>query len=278
MKAPSPFSTASRSILPRSAATMIGTLSSGAPLQLEAAVGRSPASAVRRKSIVSDILLSGFSNGIAVPALDDPVRGGADAEREAAAARRRRRPRPPARAGPGPAASLRRRRFPAAPSPSRRRPGGAARSRPARWSRRTRGPCSRPPRRARRAPRCPARATPVNGTVSPQRCMPTATLVETGCSLPEHPRIECRIGSPPMEQPVSMPDRVAPGHLEARPLGDHRDGRGDGAGDQPLPRVVLALDRPERRPARQRSGQLGLRGRQLELQRLGHVPDRRAGC
>ena len=64
VKAPSPFSTASRSILPRSAATMIGTLSSGARSSLKPPSARSPDSAVLRKSMVSDILLSGFSKGI----------------------------------------------------------------------------------------------------------------------------------------------------------------------------------------------------------------------
>src|SRR5436190_7997906 len=62
--------------------------------------------------------------------------------------------------------------------------------------------------------------------------------------------------------------------VEVRPLRDHRDDRRRDTGPEPLPRVVLADDRPERRAARWRSGQLGLWRRELELQRLGHVPDR----
>ena len=43
---------------------MIGTFISGARSSLKPPSARSPASAVRRKSIVSEIFVSGFSNGI----------------------------------------------------------------------------------------------------------------------------------------------------------------------------------------------------------------------
>ena len=64
MKAPSARSTASSSILPRSAASTIGTGSAGAVSSLKPVAVRSPASAVRRNSSVSRTLLSGRSNGI----------------------------------------------------------------------------------------------------------------------------------------------------------------------------------------------------------------------
>ena len=84
VNAPSAFSTASRSILPRSAARMMGIFSAGARSSLKPPSARSPARAVLRKSRVSDILVSGFSKGIPFQPFDDPVRGGTDAEGEAA--------------------------------------------------------------------------------------------------------------------------------------------------------------------------------------------------
>ena len=64
MKAPSARSSASSSILPRSAASTIGTRSAGGDSSLKPVAVRSPASAVCRKSSVSRTLLSGFSKGI----------------------------------------------------------------------------------------------------------------------------------------------------------------------------------------------------------------------
>ena len=64
MKAPSARSTASSSILPRSAASTIGTRSAGGASSLKPVAVRSPASAASRKSSVSRTLLSGFSKGI----------------------------------------------------------------------------------------------------------------------------------------------------------------------------------------------------------------------
>ena len=64
MKAPSARSTASSSILPRSAASTIGTGSAGGVSSLKPVAVRSPASAAWRKSSVSRTLLSGFSKGI----------------------------------------------------------------------------------------------------------------------------------------------------------------------------------------------------------------------
>ena len=64
MKAPAACSTASSSILPRSAASTIGTSCAGAVSSLKPVSVRSPASAGARKSSVSRTLLSGFSNGI----------------------------------------------------------------------------------------------------------------------------------------------------------------------------------------------------------------------
>ena len=85
MNAPSAFSAAISSILPRSAATMIGT-SAGGALQLEAApaalAGEHRAQEVDRLRDLAQRPLERDP----VPALDDHVRGGADAEREAAAA------------------------------------------------------------------------------------------------------------------------------------------------------------------------------------------------
>ena len=63
LNAPSAFSTASRSILPRSAASTIGT-GGGACSSLKPFGVRSPASAGRRKSTVSATFDSGRSNGI----------------------------------------------------------------------------------------------------------------------------------------------------------------------------------------------------------------------
>ena len=63
MKAPSAFSTARRSILPRSAASTIGTRSAGGDSSLKPST-RSPSSTGRRKSTASEIIVSGFSNGI----------------------------------------------------------------------------------------------------------------------------------------------------------------------------------------------------------------------
>ena len=64
MKAPSARSIASSSILPRSAASTIGTRSAGAVSSLKPVEVRSPASATWRNSRVSRTLLSGFSKGI----------------------------------------------------------------------------------------------------------------------------------------------------------------------------------------------------------------------
>ena len=64
MKAPSARSTASSSILPRSAASTIGTGSAGGASSLKPVAVRSPARAASRKSSVSRTLLSGFSKGI----------------------------------------------------------------------------------------------------------------------------------------------------------------------------------------------------------------------
>ena len=86
MNAPSAFSTASRSILPRSAASTIGSGSAGACSSLKPVEVRSPANAARRNSSVSAILRQRLLERHLVPALDDPVRGGADAEHEAAVA------------------------------------------------------------------------------------------------------------------------------------------------------------------------------------------------
>ncbi len=64
-KAPSAFSTASRSILPRSAARISGTGSAGAVSSLKPpSAARSPARTGLRKSTVSSTLESGRSNGI----------------------------------------------------------------------------------------------------------------------------------------------------------------------------------------------------------------------
>ncbi len=64
MNAPSAFSTASSSIFPRRAASTIGTGSGGACSSRNPVAVRSPASAARRKSTVSETLLSGRSKGI----------------------------------------------------------------------------------------------------------------------------------------------------------------------------------------------------------------------
>ena len=63
VNAPSAFSTASRSIFPRSAARMIGT-GGGAASSLKPVSVRSPASAGRRKSTVCATFDRGRSNGI----------------------------------------------------------------------------------------------------------------------------------------------------------------------------------------------------------------------
>ena len=85
VKAPSARSTASSSILPRSAASTIGTRCAGARLQLEAArgalAGERRAQEVERLAHLAQRPLEGDP----VPAFDDPVRGGADAEHEAPA-------------------------------------------------------------------------------------------------------------------------------------------------------------------------------------------------
>ena len=64
MKAPSARSTASRSILPRSAASTIGGGSAGGASSLKRVSVRSPASAVRRNPSVSSTFASGRSKGI----------------------------------------------------------------------------------------------------------------------------------------------------------------------------------------------------------------------
>ena len=64
MKAPSARSTASSSILPRSAANTIGTRCAGAVSSLNPLGVRSPSSAVRRNSRVSRTRLSGRSKGM----------------------------------------------------------------------------------------------------------------------------------------------------------------------------------------------------------------------
>ncbi len=64
VNAPSARSTASSSILPRSAASTIGTRRAGAVSSLKPLAVRSPSSAVRRNSSVSRTLLSGRSKGI----------------------------------------------------------------------------------------------------------------------------------------------------------------------------------------------------------------------
>ena len=64
MNAPSAFSTASLSILPRSAASTIGTGSAGGRSSLKPVDVRSPENAARRNSSVCEILVSGLANGI----------------------------------------------------------------------------------------------------------------------------------------------------------------------------------------------------------------------
>ena len=64
VNAPSAFSTASLSILPRSAASTIGTGSAGGCSSLKPVDVRSPENAARRNSSVCDILVSGLANGI----------------------------------------------------------------------------------------------------------------------------------------------------------------------------------------------------------------------
>ena len=64
MNAPSALSTASLSILPRSAASTIGTGSAGARSSLKPVDVRSPENAARRNSSVCEILVSGLANGI----------------------------------------------------------------------------------------------------------------------------------------------------------------------------------------------------------------------
>ncbi len=85
VKAPSARSTASSSILPRSAASTIGTRWAGAVSSLKPVAVRSPSSAVRRNSSGLADLAQRPLEGDPVPAFDDPVRGGADAEHEAPA-------------------------------------------------------------------------------------------------------------------------------------------------------------------------------------------------
>ena len=64
MNAPSALSTASRSILPRSAASTIGGGSAGGCSSLKPVDVRSPENAARRNSSVFEIFVSGFENGI----------------------------------------------------------------------------------------------------------------------------------------------------------------------------------------------------------------------
>ena len=64
MNAPSPISAARRSILPRSAASTIGTGCAGGDSSRNPPSPRSPASTGRRYSTVSRIFESGFSNGM----------------------------------------------------------------------------------------------------------------------------------------------------------------------------------------------------------------------
>jgi hypothetical protein len=64
VKAPSAFSTASRSIRPRRAAMTIGTGCGGGVSSLKPVSVRSPARAGRRNSIVSSTFRRGRSNGI----------------------------------------------------------------------------------------------------------------------------------------------------------------------------------------------------------------------
>ncbi len=64
VNAPAARSTASRSILPRSAARMIGGGSAGTCSSLNPVVVRSPAKAASMKSTVSAIRVSGFENGM----------------------------------------------------------------------------------------------------------------------------------------------------------------------------------------------------------------------
>ncbi len=64
VKAPAARSTASRSIFPRNAASTTGNGSVGGCSSLKPVEVRSPAKAASRKSSVSEILVSGFANGI----------------------------------------------------------------------------------------------------------------------------------------------------------------------------------------------------------------------
>ena len=120
--APSAFSTASSSILPRSPARMIGTGAAGACSSRNPVAVRSPASAARRKSTVSETLLSGRSKGI--PFQPSTIRSElAPMPRRSARRWHRRAPPPAGRAAPGRAGTPRRRRCRAVPSRSTRSPG-----------------------------------------------------------------------------------------------------------------------------------------------------------
>ena len=86
VNAPSAFSTARRSIRPRRAASTIGIGSAGFDLELEPARGALAGERDLQEVHGLGDLRIGLLERDAVPALDDPVRRGADAEHEAAAA------------------------------------------------------------------------------------------------------------------------------------------------------------------------------------------------
>ena len=84
---PSACEAASSSILPRSAARTIGTGAASRLSSLKPPAPRSPASTGRRNSSVSRMLRQRRLERGPVPALDDDVRRGAEAEHEAPAGR-----------------------------------------------------------------------------------------------------------------------------------------------------------------------------------------------
>ena len=140
---PRPSRTASRSILPRRAASTIGT-GGGACSNLNPERVRSPASAGRRKSTVSETFESGRSNGISFqpPTIRSEEAPIPRTKRSAAVRERRRLLRQQRRAAgedPDDAGAQAHRLRPAGGQRQRREPVGA------RWSRRSTGRCIRPP-------------------------------------------------------------------------------------------------------------------------------------
>ena len=218
MNAPSAFSTARRSILPRSAASTIGTFSAGAASSLKPST-RSPSSTGRRKSTASETIESGFSNGI----LFQPSTMRSE---EAPMPRAKRPPVASARAAACIASRARPRSgTPTTPVPSRafsvhsaQRASGVKPS----------GPFVSPVQMSVN-PAASARSTCArlsasgvigSGRVSPQR------LTGQPYGIGSRPWQRRRNGSP-----------------EADPPGVDRDHRRTDPGRKPLPRVVLARDR-----------------------------------